>query len=107
MFLNVLIVGVLSIPMLYIKNEWGHLAWFFKISSLFIVSTIIFFYCYWELYRKKNGSGLLQFLEYTKTFFTFYTVAMGFSFHNALAVLEGHRGKEVILSVHQNLIFKS
>jgi len=93
MFLNVLIVGVLSIPMLYIKNEWGHLVWFFKISSLFIVSTVIFFYCYWELYRKKNGSGLLQFLEYTKTFFTFYTVAMGFSFHNALAVLEGHRGK--------------
>ncbi len=71
MFLNVLIVGVLSIPMLYIKNEWGHLAWFFKISSLFIVSTMIFFYCYWELYRIKKGSGLLQFIEYTKTFFHF------------------------------------
>ena len=32
MFLNVLVVGFLSIPMLYIKNEWGHLAWFFKVS---------------------------------------------------------------------------
>ena len=93
MFLNVLVVGFLSIPMLYIKNEWGHLAWFFKISSLFIVSTLIFFYCYWELYRRKNGSGIVEFFDYTKTFFTFYTVAMGFSFHNALAVLEGHRGK--------------
>ena len=93
MFLNVLVVGFLSIPMLYIKNEWGHLAWFFKVSSLFIVSTMIFFYCYWELYRRQYGSGIVQFFEYTRTFFTFYTVAMGFSFHNALAVLEGHRGK--------------
>ena len=94
MFLNVLVVALLSIPMLYIKNEWGHLAWFFKISSLFIVSTLIFFYCYWELYKRQNGISLVNFLEYIKTFFTFYTVAMGFSFHNALAVLEGHRGKK-------------
>ena len=93
MFLSVLLVGILSIPMLYIKNEWGHLAWFFKISSLFIVSTMIFFYCYWELYRRKNGSDFFSFIDYTKTFLTFYTVAMGFSFHNALAVIEGHLGK--------------
>ena len=105
MFLNVLVVGFLSIPMLYIKNEWGHLAWFFKISSLFIVSTLIFFYCYWELYRRKNGSGIVEFFDYTKTFFTFYTVAMGFSFHNALAVLEGHRGKRRTIRT-QNLISK-
>lgn len=93
MFLNVLIVACLSIPMLYIKNEWGHLAGFFKVSSLFIISTLIFFYCYWELYRRKHGSGFLDFLEYTKVFFTFYTVAMGFSFHNSIAVIEGHFGK--------------
>lgn len=93
MFLNVLLVGILSIPMLYIKNEWGHLIWFFKISSLFIVSTLIFFYCYWELYRQKHGSTFINFLEYIKLFFTFYTVAMGFSFHNAIAVIEGHLGK--------------
>lgn len=93
MFLNVLIVGILSIPMLYIKNEWGHLAWFFKVSSLFIMSTVIFFYCYWELYKQKNGGGLVSFFEYIKMFFTFYTVAMGFSYHNGLAVIEGHRGK--------------
>lgn len=93
MFLSVLFVGILSIPMLYIKNEWGHLAWFFNISSLFVISTLIFFYCYWELYRKNHGSDFFSFIDYTKTFLTFYTVAMGFSFHNALAVLEGHLGK--------------
>ena len=93
MFLNVFFVGVLSIPVLYIKNEWGHLSLYFDLSSLFIVSTLIFFGCYWVLYRYSKGGGFLNFLEFTKIFFTFYTVAMGFSFHNTLAVLEGHRGK--------------
>ena len=93
MFLNVFFVGVLSIPMLYIKNEWGHLSLYFDLSSFFIVSTIIFFCCYWVLYRYKKGGGLMSFIEYIKIFFTFYTIAMGFSYHNSLAVLEGHRGK--------------
>ena len=93
MFLNVFFVGVLSVPMLYIKNEWGHLSLYFDLSSFFIVSTLIFFSCYWVLYRYMKGGGLLNFLEYIKLFFTFYTIAMGFSYHNSLAVLEGHRGK--------------
>lgn len=93
MFLNVFFVGVLSIPMLYIKNEWGHLSLYFDLSSFFIVSTLIFFSCYWVLYKYKKGGGLLNFLDYIKLFFTFYTIAMGFSYHNSLAVLEGHRGK--------------
>ena len=93
MFLNVFFVGVLSIPMLYIKNEWGHLSLYFDLSSFFIVSTLIFFSCYWVLYKYEKGGGWLNFLDYIKLFFTFYTVAMGFSYHNSLAVLEGHRGK--------------
>ena len=93
MFLNVFFMGVLSIPMLYIKNEWGHLSLYFDLSSFFIVSTIIFFCCYWVLYRYKKGGGLMNFIEYIKIFFAFYTIAMGFSYHNSLAVLEGHRGK--------------
>ena len=35
----------------------------------------------------------MNFMEYIKIFFAFYTIAMGFSYHNSLAVLEGHRGK--------------
>ena len=93
MFLNVLFVGVLSIPMLYIKNEWGHLGLYFDLTSFFIISTVIFFVCYWVLYRSMKGGGFVSFIEYIKLFFTFYTIAMGFSYHNSLAVIEGHRGK--------------
>ena len=93
MFLSVLTLAILSIPMLYIKNEWGHFSWFFNITSLFIVSTVIFFVCYWFTYKRIHGGGFVNFIEFSKNFVTFYAVAMGFSVHNSKAVLEGHRGK--------------
>ena len=93
MFLSVLTLAILSIPMLYIKNEYGHFSWFFNITSLFIVSTVIFFVCYWFTYKRLHGGGFVNFIEFSKSFVTFYAVAMGFSVHNSKAVLEGHRGK--------------
>ena len=93
MFLSVLTVAILSIPMLYIKNELAYFNWFFNITSLFIVSTIIFFICYWFTYKRIHGGGFANFIEFSKSFVTFYAIAMGFSVHNSAAVLEGHRGK--------------
>tara|TARA_B100000768_G_scaffold176476_1_gene189273 strand:+ start:226 stop:597 length:372 start_codon:yes stop_codon:yes gene_type:complete len=40
-----------------------------------------------------KGGGVMNFIEYIKIFFAFYTIAMGFSYHNSLAVIEGHRRK--------------
>ena len=93
MFLNVLIVAVLSIPMLYIKNEYAHLRFYFYFMSFFIISTIIFFVCYWFMYKQMYGSGFKNFFKYVALFFTFFSIAMGFSLHNSIAVLEGHVGK--------------
>jgi cellulose synthase/poly-beta-1,6-N-acetylglucosamine synthase-like glycosyltransferase len=94
MFLNVLIVGVLSIPMLYIKNEYTHLKPYFYVMSFFVVSTIIFFVCYWFMYKNIYGSGIKNFISYIGMFFIFFSIAMGFSLHNSIAVLEGHWGKK-------------
>ncbi len=93
MFLCVFLVAILSIPMLYIKNSFGHLALVFELTSFFIVSTIILFVCYWFTYKSIQGSGLDNFISYIKLFFTFFSVALGFSLHNTVAVLEGHMGK--------------
>ncbi len=93
MFLCVFIVALLSIPMLYIKNTFGHLAWVFEITSFFIASTIILFVCYWFTYKSIQGSSFDNFIDYVKLFFTFFSVALGFSLHNSIAVLEGHIGK--------------
>ncbi|WP_426432423.1 glycosyltransferase [Winogradskyella sp. HB-48] len=94
MFLNIFIVAVLSIPMLYIKNEYGHLRDYFYVMSFFIMSTIIFFVCYWFMYRNIYGSGFKKFFGYIGMFFTFFSIAMGFSLHNSVAVIEGHMGKK-------------
>lgn len=94
MFLNILIVAVLSIPMLYIKNEYEHLKLYFYVMSFFVISTIIFFICYWFMYKNMYGGGIKRFVKYTGMFFTFFSIAMGFSLHNSIAVIEGHFGKK-------------
>ena len=94
MFLNILIVAILSIPMLYIKNEYENLKMYFFAMSFFVVSTLIFFICYWFTFKSTYGGGIKQFVKYIGLFFTFFSVAMGFSLHNSIAVLEGHFGKK-------------
>ena len=93
MFLNVFVVAILSIPMLYIKNYYGHFRSYFIVMSFFVMSTLIFFICYWFMYRNINGKGFKNFFNYIGHFFAFFSIAMGFSLHNSLAVLEGHRRK--------------
>ncbi|GAA4238656.1 glycosyltransferase [Postechiella marina] len=94
MFLNILIVAILSIPMLYIKNEYAHLKAYFYVMSFFVLSTLIFFICYWIMYKKIYGGGIKGFMNYLGMFFVFFSIAMGFSLHNSIAVLEGHFGKK-------------
>ncbi len=94
MFLNILIVALLSIPMLYIKNEYEHLKTYFFVMSFFVISTLIFFICFWFTYKRIYGGGFIQFIKYIGMFFVFFSIAMGFSVHNSIAVLEGHFGKK-------------
>jgi len=94
MFLNVLLVAILSIPMLYIKNEHEGLRNYFFAMSFFVSSTLIFFICYWFSFKTICGGGFKQFLKYIGLFFTFFTIAMGFSLNNSIAVIEGHFGKK-------------
>ncbi|WP_010135035.1 cellulose synthase family protein [Ochrovirga pacifica] len=95
MFLNVFIVGLLSVPMLYIKNYYSDFKLYFIAMSFFGLSTLIFFVCYWYVYKNiRQQSGLGLFVKYTRTFFTFFSVAMGLSLNNSGAVIEGHRRKK-------------
>ena len=94
MFICIFLVAVLSIPMLYIKNEYEHLKVYFYVMSFFVVSSLIFFICYWHMYKNTYGGGFKNFVKYIAAFFTFFSIAMGFSLHNTIAVLEGHIGKK-------------
>ncbi len=93
MFLCVFLVSLLSIPAMYIKELFPQFDIFFNMLSFFVLSTIILFICYWFTYKSIQGSSFDNFVEYIKLFFTFFSVALGFSLHNSIAVLEGHMGK--------------
>ena len=94
MFLFVSLLALLSVPIVAIKSalpEWRPL---FYIGSIFIVTTLLFFGSYWQVHRYQYGSGFSSFLHYCKRFILFYSLVMGFSIHNAIAVLEGLLGKK-------------
>lgn len=93
MFLIVLLLAVLSVPVLYIKNHNPQFGWYFNVLAFFALSTLIFFGCYYVAYSRIHGKGFKNFLNFIGMFFTFFSIAMGFSVHNSLAVLEGHFGK--------------
>ena len=94
MFLVVLLLAILSVPVLYIKNTNPEFTWYFNVIAFFAISTLIFFVCYWVTYAKIHGKGIKSFFKFVGMFFTFFSIAMGFSVHNSLAVLEGHFGKK-------------
>jgi len=94
MFLVILLLAVLSLPVLYIKNSNPQFSGYFNVIAFFAISTLIFFICYWVTYTKIHGKGIKSFFDFIGMFITFFSVAMGFSVHNSLAVLEGHFGKK-------------
>jgi len=94
MFLIILVLAVLSVPVLFIKNNNPQFDWYFNFVAFFLVSTLIFFFCYYTAYAKIHGKSFKSLLNFIGMFFTFFCIAMGFSVHNSLAVLEGHLGKK-------------
>ena len=94
MFFIVLLLAVLSVPMLFIKSSHPELSLIFNLLTVFAVSTLIFFFCYWQSYSRIHGRSIKDFFSFILMFFVFFSVAMGFSLHNTIAVLEGHLGKK-------------
>ena len=94
LFLSVFLLSFLSVPLSYVSNITNKFNWFFNFSSLFVLSTFIFFYVYWELYKLVNQKKNNSFFEYTKIFISFYSLSGAFAFQNSIAVLQGLIGKK-------------
>lgn len=92
-FIFILLVSVLSIPMIYIKESHPYWQGLFTLNAIFTVSTILLFICHWAVYRGLHGSGFKTFFQFVGNFIVFFTLALGFSFHNTKAVSEAYRGK--------------
>lgn len=94
LFFILLLIAVLSIPVLYIKNSNPQFGLYFYFIAGFSISAVIFFICYWITWTRIYGKGVKSFFRFIGMFFAFFSVAMGLSLHNSIAVLEGHLGKK-------------
>ncbi|WP_424495267.1 cellulose synthase family protein [Salinimicrobium sp. GXAS 041] len=93
LFLLVLALAIISVPVLFILDS-GNYSTYLKMMSFFGISTFIFFLCYWISFSRIHGSTFSSFLNYLMMFFSFFSIAMGFSVHNSIAALEGHLDKK-------------
>ncbi len=94
MFLFVFIIALLSVPVLFIKKLHPELVWLFNINGVFIISTIIFFISYWVVYKKLHGKEPHILIGYIKMFLSYFTIALGFSFHNSMAIVQAYSGRK-------------
>ncbi len=105
-FIFLLIAGILSIPMLYIKDAHPNLEMLFNLGSVFLFGFLSIAFFYWIANREIQPQGHKKY--YLTMFPTFLTVIMGLSLHNALAVLEGLLGfKSPFIRTPKFNVFKS
>ncbi len=91
-FLCILGTSLLSVPMLMIKTNYGNLAIWFNVASVFMISFFFLGFFYWV--SRPDASFFKKFGRFIWEYPTFLAVSMGLSLHNAIAVIEGFTGKK-------------
>jgi len=91
-FVFLLVASVLSIPMLFIKQQHPEVAWLFHLGIVFLLGFFSITFFYWiatkRFYADSPGKTFLSLYP------RFLIVSMGLSLHNGLAVLEGLIGRK-------------
>lgn len=97
-FLFVFLIGISSVPLLFFlgdifnyginKNFFGiFMAGFLSVVAIYYVANV-------QAVGNKNESPLKQIARFLVLFPLFLSLSMGLSLHNAIAVIEGFRGKK-------------
>lgn len=92
-FFVVLLMGIISIPVLFLLGDPAYNG-IFTGMTIFILSPVIFFVTYYAAYKEQHQNDRLSLFRFVGLFFTFFSIAMGLSLHNSIAILEGHFGKK-------------
>ncbi len=93
LFIFILITGLLSIPVLFIKSNYPEYNILFYIGSVFLVAMLIFFLFYWTAFQFTSRHKLFKPFVFIYRFILFLSFSMGLSLHNSIAALEGYTGK--------------
>jgi cellulose synthase/poly-beta-1,6-N-acetylglucosamine synthase-like glycosyltransferase len=86
-FLCLLISGIVSIPILFIKEYNPLFEILSRLGSFFLLGFFSITFFYWIATKKSYPEN--SFLYFIKLFPLFLILSMGLSFHNAYAVIEG------------------
>lgn len=85
-FLFIFIAALLSIPLIFIKNEYPQVKPIFDLGLIFLVGFIAIGIFYWFAIKAHHKRPLTYFCLYFPLYLTF---SVSLSLHNSLALLEG------------------
>ena len=91
-FICVLLTAVLSVPILFIKENNPQLAILFKFGSVLILSLLALVAFYWTALYQQSYHAWRTTKRFIPDFFLFLCISMGLSLHNSMAVAEGLLG---------------
>ncbi len=91
-FVLLLIGGIISLPVLYIKYLHPEINFYFHIASILLVGFVSIGFFFWVSAKKAPYTKSTD--RFIPSFFAFMTISMGLSYHNAMAVIEGLFGKK-------------
>lgn len=93
-FVCILLTGVLSLPMLVIKNQFPEYDFIFAVASVFSFSFFFLAFYYWVSRKNQPDKEPASLLKFLLNFPLFLSIYMGLSLHNAIAVIEGYLGRK-------------
>ena len=92
LFFLVLLLILLSLPMLWIKNSHPDWAWIFYLFQAFGLTTLLLAWAYTGAYKMINTQRELSWSRAFLDFIVFFTLAIGLSANNAIAVIQAYFG---------------
>jgi cellulose synthase/poly-beta-1,6-N-acetylglucosamine synthase-like glycosyltransferase len=93
-FVCILLSGMISIPLLFLKQGFKQYDQLFLYSSIFLLSFISISVLYAVSSVQKHETKEKGWWYFVKHFPLFLSFSMGLSFHNATAVMEGYLGRK-------------
>ncbi|MDX2247357.1 MAG: glycosyltransferase [Bacteroidia bacterium] len=110
-FILVLLMGAMSVPLLYIKHEilGGNVGFLVIPVAGLLFCFVVLGFMYVIAFRQREGGLKAALKRFTIHYIPFLSFSMGLALHNSLAVIQGYRGKKTpfIRTPKFNLISRS
>ena len=93
-FISILMLGLVSVPILFLNYQDKRFDLLFDISSLALINTVILAIFFWASRTRRRKEEDENPIRFFLMFPVFLSVSMGLALHNAIAVIEGYIGRK-------------